>query len=90
VEEEMRELKDEIRSGKTRRIKEEMGDFLFTMAHLARHLEVDPEVALLAANRKFKKRFRQMEKKAKAQRRNLREMTSSQKERLWKEIKKAS
>ncbi|NBB97481.1 MAG: nucleoside triphosphate pyrophosphohydrolase, partial [Alphaproteobacteria bacterium] len=39
-------------------ITEEMGDLLFVMANLARHLQVDPEEALRAANAKFTRRFR--------------------------------
>ena len=42
-------------------ITEEMGDLLFVMANLARHLQVDPEEALRAANAKFTRRFRAIE-----------------------------
>jgi ATP diphosphatase len=40
---------------------EEMGDLLFVMANLARHLKIDPEAALRAANRKFTRRFARIE-----------------------------
>lgn len=40
---------------------EEMGDLLFVMANLARHLQVDPEAALRAANAKFTRRFARIE-----------------------------
>ena len=42
-------------------VEEEMGDLLFVMANLARHLSVDPEAALRAANAKFTRRFNQIE-----------------------------
>lgn len=42
-------------------VAEEFGDLLFVMANLARHLEVDPEAALRAANAKFTRRFRRIE-----------------------------
>ncbi|VDC30164.1 nucleoside triphosphate pyrophosphohydrolase [Pseudogemmobacter humi] len=42
-------------------VAEEMGDLLFVMANLARHLKVDPEAALRAANAKFTRRFNRIE-----------------------------
>ncbi|MEK9968606.1 MAG: nucleoside triphosphate pyrophosphohydrolase [Ferrovibrio sp.] len=61
IHEELEELKVEIESGTSGRIEEEFGDFLFVIANLARHLKLDPEAALRAANRKFERRFSKME-----------------------------
>lgn len=59
--EEAREL-EEARSTKTPEdVAEEFGDLLFVMANLARHLDVDPETALRAANAKFTRRFNRIE-----------------------------
>ncbi len=55
---ELHEAKDTLTQAE---VAEEFGDLLFVMANLARHLEVDPEDALRAANAKFTRRFRAIE-----------------------------
>jgi XTP/dITP diphosphohydrolase/ATP diphosphatase len=63
LQEEIVELKSELAAGEVQqeRVKEEFGDLLFTAVNLARHLKVDTESALRAANAKFRARFRAME-----------------------------
>jgi len=62
VHEELEELRRARSEGETaERIVEEMGDLLFTLANLARHLDIDPETALRKANIKVEDRFRAME-----------------------------
>jgi MazG family protein len=61
--EETGELRDALRSGRRDQIAEELGDLLFVVANVARHLEIDPEDALQAANRKFVTRFRYVEER---------------------------
>ena len=63
VEEEWQELKEELapQTLNKERVREEFGDLLFSMAQLARHLDIDPEEALREANKKFIRRFNQME-----------------------------
>jgi MazG family protein len=63
MQEEAAELVDEVRreNPDQARIKEEMGDLLFVMANLARHLDVDPEEALRGTNAKFERRFHRIE-----------------------------
>lgn len=62
VQEELAELRAEVDAGADHeRVEEEMGDLLFAMANLARHLRVDPEVALRSSNRKFVRRFKGLE-----------------------------
>ena len=60
VREELAEVEAEVATGEPARIAEELGDLLFACVNLARHLGVDSEAALRAANRKFERRFAAM------------------------------
>ncbi|HEX3470919.1 MAG TPA: nucleoside triphosphate pyrophosphohydrolase [Silvibacterium sp.] len=84
--EETGELEDEIRhAGKSNHAAaEELGDLLFTAVNLARHLKVDPELALRDTNAKFRRRFRFMEQTSP---RPLEELSSDELESLWAEAK---
>ena len=67
LDEEIGELRSEVSEGSgsaTPAVEEELGDLLFTVVNLARHLKVDPEQALRAANAKFRGRFVAMERAA--------------------------
>jgi nucleoside triphosphate diphosphatase len=64
IDEEIAELRAEMAPAQAAnhgRIEEEFGDLMFTMVNLARHLKIDSESALRAANGKFRARFRSME-----------------------------
>jgi MazG family protein len=84
--EECAELEAEIAAGDQKAAGEELGDLLFTVANLARHLKVDPELALRDANAKFRRRFAQMEA---ATSRPLDELSAPELERLWEHSKEA-
>lgn len=62
---------------------DELGDLLFAVVNLARHLNVEPEAALREANRKFEQRFRAIEQEP-----GFEEMTLEEKEALWVRVKK--
>lgn len=70
-------------------IAEEMGDLLFVMANLARHLEVDPEEALRAANAKFTRRFRAIEAALAAENRRPEDSDLAEMDALWNAAKAA-
>ncbi len=91
VEEEWQEVKEELPPGNKynkERVKEEIGDLLFSVAQLARHLDIDPENCLRDANRKFINRFKQVEDAVKAQGRKLEETPQTELEKIWIEVKK--
>ena len=89
IAEESRELAEAYASGNRRKIAEEYGDMLFAMANLARHLKLDPEDALRAANAKFVRRFKAIEAGLQAKGRTLEEASLGEMEALWQEAKKA-
>jgi len=66
VGEELAELDEAIAGGDQERIAAEMGDVLFALANLCRHLEIDPEACLRRANRSFERRFGHIEKRVAA------------------------
>jgi MazG family protein len=70
------------------RVEEEAGDLLFAAVNVARFLGVDPEIALKRANRKFRSRFRFMERSAAAQGRRFADVPRPQMEELWNASKK--
>ncbi len=61
IREEIAELEGALERGKPSDIEEEFGDVIFALANLARHVQVDPEAAIRAANGKFERRFRFIE-----------------------------
>jgi len=88
VREELEELRVEIAvPGNKARIEEEMGDLLFACTNLARQAHIEPETALRHANRKFERRFAQMEMMAKVQGRDVSELDLDAWEALWENVK---
>ncbi len=71
------------------RVEEEFGDLLFAATNLARHMKVDPEAALRAANAKFTRRFKFIETALAARGRTTSEASLDEMEALWQDAKKA-
>lgn len=88
--EEFEELAEVLAEGDRDRLKEEVGDLLFSILNVARFLEVDPETALRNANRKFARRFRAMEKHFAQQERQLKEVSPDEMEKIWQGNKSSS
>jgi nucleoside triphosphate diphosphatase len=87
AEKELVELKDAISTQGGGAVKEELGDLLFVMANLARHLGVDPEAALREANAKFVRRFAKIEAALAREGRAPAQSTLEEMDALWDEAK---
>jgi len=85
--EEISELKEAMIEGKMDRIKDELGDVLFVCTNLARHLKIDPELAIRHANNKFENRFRAVESLAKTQQPELTRFSLETLDVLWNVVK---
>ena len=89
IHEELDELASAAGSGDAGHIEEELGDLLFAVVNLARHLDVDPEKALTGANYKFERRFRLMENNIRESGSDMRELDIDLLEEYWQEAKKS-
>ena len=87
IREELAELEQAVGARSRADINEEFGDMLFAVVNLARHLEVDPESALTAANYKFEERFRNMEQAIIDNGKKLAELTLESLEKEWRAAK---
>jgi XTP/dITP diphosphohydrolase len=87
VKEEMDELQEAIQTKQQADIEEEFGDVLFSLANYARFLQVDAEGALEKTNKKFIRRFQEMEKIAIAAGKSLSDMTLLEMDSIWNEVK---
>ncbi len=83
IREELQEVQEAAMSGGVDQVEEEVGDLLFAVTNLARHLGVDPEAALRRTNAKFERRFGSIERALQAQGRTLEEASLDEMEELW-------
>ncbi len=86
--EEVTELEKAIRERHEKQMKDEIGDVLFSLANVSRHLGVNPEIALREANKKFIRRFRFIERKLKKEGKELGKTSLEEMDRIWEEAKK--
>ncbi|MDZ4745575.1 MAG: nucleoside triphosphate pyrophosphohydrolase [bacterium] len=88
VEEEMKEMRDELLSGDKQAAKREFGDLLFALINAARHEGIIAEEALHGTTNTFMKRFQHIEDRAKVDGRALSDMTLAEMDLLWDEAKR--
>ncbi|MEM9555129.1 MAG: nucleoside triphosphate pyrophosphohydrolase [Acidobacteriota bacterium] len=87
IREELSEVEQAAAHGDRLQVTEEVGDLLFAVANLARHLEVDPEAALARANRKFRRRFAGVEARIADAGEVLAEVGLERLDAAWDEVK---
>lgn len=89
IKEEIAEVEEALAGGDKAAMREEVGDLLFAVANLARHLDADPEGALSAANAKFERRFKGIEAALEAEGRTAKDAGLDEMEALWQAVKQA-
>lgn len=87
LKEELEEFQQEVDAVNKVEMEAEFGDVLFSMINYARFLNINPENALERTNKKFITRFQYLEKKAKEQKKELRDMTLAEMDVFWEEAK---
>ncbi len=88
VEEELGECREALAKGDPDRVREEIGDILFSIVNLSRHLKVNSEEALRSTNRKFEERFLYIEERLREQGKDPASSTLNEMDALWEEAKR--
>jgi len=87
IREELNEFEDELENANRERMLDEIGDILFAVANLARHMDIDPEAAVRGTNAKFRKRFFHIEENIGKTGKTLEDASLDEMEVLWQEAK---
>lgn len=87
VEEELNEFKVEVAQKNQEKMEEELGDVFFSLINYARFMNIHPEDALEKTNRKFIKRFQQMENAIKSHNKNITDLNLQQLDEYWEKAK---
>jgi uncharacterized protein YabN with tetrapyrrole methylase and pyrophosphatase domain len=88
LEEELKELQREVQQNDVEKMKEEMGDLLFSLAQISRFMKINPEESLRHASEKFIRRFQEVERTLSKKNRAWDQAGASELDQLWKEAKK--
>ncbi|MEX0752602.1 MAG: nucleoside triphosphate pyrophosphohydrolase [Xanthobacteraceae bacterium] len=89
IREEADEIETELKAGKGQEAAGEVGDLLFAVVNLARHLRADPEAVLRAANLKFERRFAAIERALAGQGKSPKDASLAEMDALWEAAKAA-
>jgi len=87
ISEEIAEVRDAVARGENENVAEEIGDLLFAVTNLARKLDIEPETALKRVNRKFRKRFRFIERELNSAGKKLEDSGLEEMDSLWNSAK---
>ena len=88
VNEELNELKKEIKIKNKKKMREELGDLIFAVLDVSRKLKLDPESVLKQSNRKFSKRWKKLEKHANKKKLELQNLSINEYNKIWNKVKK--
>lgn len=87
IEEEIGELRQALAEGNPAKVTDELGDLIFALVNIGRHVKTDPENALRGTNTKFRRRFNHIETSLNASGSSLESATLEQMEELWQAAK---
>ncbi|MBZ5761513.1 MULTISPECIES: nucleoside triphosphate pyrophosphohydrolase [Rhizobium] len=87
IEEEIAELREALKEGDQAKVRDELGDLIFAVVNVGRHVDADPEQALRGTNAKFRRRFGHIERTLQAEGETLEAATLERMEELWEAAK---
>ncbi|MGO6971415.1 nucleoside triphosphate pyrophosphohydrolase [Rhizobium leguminosarum] len=87
IEEEIGELRVALREGDQAKVNDELGDLIFAVVNIGRHVKADPEQAVRGTNTKFRRRFSHIEQVLEAEGETLEEATLERMEEIWQAAK---
>ncbi|MBO0125338.1 nucleoside triphosphate pyrophosphohydrolase [Agrobacterium tumefaciens] len=88
IEEEIAELREALAEGKPEKVSDELGDLIFALVNIGRHVKADPENALRGTNTKFRRRFNHIETSLKENGETLEDADLERMEDLWQAAKR--
>ncbi|MBP2461356.1 MULTISPECIES: nucleoside triphosphate pyrophosphohydrolase [unclassified Rhizobium] len=87
IEEEVAELREALAAGQPEKVSDELGDLIFALVNIGRHVDADPETALRGTNAKFRRRFSHIETELQKSGETLEAATLERMEGLWQAAK---